>query len=184
MQFHRRFFPFLVVCILFICSGCAARNPDWATPVSVPGLPNLYQVSPMLYRSAQPSIEGFEQAARMGITTVINLHGGESKAVASQGMTSISIPSTSRTIGDAEIVTALRVIRDAKGPVLVHCAHGAHRTGIVVAAYRVVFQNWTPQKASSEMTSAWYGFRSSGRERLILYMRHLNPEKLKAQVFE
>src|SRR5437870_5704640 len=34
------------------------RPATWAVPLSKPGLPNFYQVSPILFRGAQPSHEG------------------------------------------------------------------------------------------------------------------------------
>ncbi len=32
----------------------------------------------------------------------------------------------------------------------VHCKHGVDRTGLVVAAYRVIWQDWTPKAAAEE----------------------------------
>ncbi|MBN2212120.1 MAG: hypothetical protein JW709_12050, partial [Sedimentisphaerales bacterium] len=49
------------------------RPATWATPIDVPGAPNLYKVSDVLYRSAQPSLEGLEQLKKLGIKTVVNL---------------------------------------------------------------------------------------------------------------
>ena len=41
-------------------------------------------------------------------------------------------------------------------PTLVHCLHGEDRTGMVVAAWRILVQGWSPEKAIDEMYS--FGF--------------------------
>src|SRR5262245_17858602 len=58
---------FALMGVLTLASGCATVAPaagprpeSWATPVAAsPGLPNLHRVNSSLYRSAQPSKEGF-----------------------------------------------------------------------------------------------------------------------------
>ena len=46
------------------------------------------------------------------------------------------------------------------GAVLVHCYHGADRTGIVIAFYRMIYQNWTLADAKSEMLQGGFGYHS------------------------
>ena len=46
------------------------------------------------------------------------------------------------------------------GAVLVHCYHGADRTGIVIAFYRMIYQNWTPADAKAEMLQGGFGYHS------------------------
>ena len=46
----------------------------------------------------------------------------------------------------------LKMMDDPKfQPVYVHCAHGADRTGLVIALYRVKYQHWTRARAYAEM---------------------------------
>lgn len=51
-----------------------------------------------------------------------------------------------------EIREALRAIRSAGmlGPVFVHCYKGVDRTGVIIAASRVLNENWSPEKAWQE----------------------------------
>lgn len=52
------------------------------------------------------------------------------------------------------------------GALFIHCAHGADRTGLVVALYRVIYHHWTPDAAYAEwrrmghtlvnMTTTWH----------------------------
>ena len=43
---------------------------------------------------------------------------------------------------------------------LVHCYHGADRTGLIVASYRVIYQNWDLNEAKREMQQGPYGYHS------------------------
>jgi tyrosine-protein phosphatase SIW14 len=81
----------------------------------------------------------------------------ERKTAEGLGMKFINLPLNSLApIDDYEtgraIGNILRVINDPKNqPVYVHCEHGKDRTGLVVALYRVYFQNWLKAKAHDEM---------------------------------
>ncbi|MEI8195437.1 MAG: hypothetical protein WCI73_05970, partial [Phycisphaerae bacterium] len=48
-------------------------RPNLQPRHDLPGLSNFAQVSPNLYRGAQPTAEGFRQLKKMGIKTVVNL---------------------------------------------------------------------------------------------------------------
>ena len=40
------------------------------------------------------------------------------------------------------------MLKDAEnGPFLIHCQHGADRTGLMSAMYRILEQGWTPEDA-------------------------------------
>ncbi len=55
-------------------------------------------------------------------------------------------------------VTTIVDLRGNRGPqkVFVHCYYGRDRTGVMVAAYRMAQQHWTPDQAVAEMDS--FGF--------------------------
>ena len=46
------------------------RNPDWARPLEVKGTKNAFRVSPILYRSAQPTALGFLELKKIGIRII------------------------------------------------------------------------------------------------------------------
>jgi hypothetical protein len=62
------------------------------------GVPNFRQVSERIYRGAQPTTEGFEQLAKMGIKTVVDLRRepeqfqAEQRMVEALGMKFLSVP--------------------------------------------------------------------------------------------
>ncbi|HXF06462.1 MAG TPA: protein tyrosine phosphatase family protein [Blastocatellia bacterium] len=128
-------------------------------------LPRLAQVSPFLYRSGQPSEEGFKKLAAMGIRTVIDLRGAGKRArkeralVESLGMRYENVPlSNLRRPTDDQIRRIFEVIADPKArPVLVHCRRGEDRTGVVVALYRILYEGWEAEHAYREMRR--FGFK-------------------------
>ncbi len=49
----------------------------------------------------------------------------------------------------AEFLNLLQA--NSRQKIFIHCHHGADRTGVMVAAFRIAMQNWTPQQALAEM---------------------------------
>ncbi|WP_299465017.1 tyrosine-protein phosphatase [uncultured Gimesia sp.] len=139
----------------------ADRPKMWAHPLKVEGVPNLYQVSDTLYRSAQPTAEGMRNLKKMGIETVINLRSFHSDRdeIGSTGLGYEHIYMKAWHPERKEIVRFLQLVTNSKRtPVLVHCEHGADRTGTMCAFYRVAVEGWTKEDALREMTEGGYGF--------------------------
>jgi tyrosine-protein phosphatase SIW14 len=55
-----------------------------------------------------------------------------------------------------ELIEALTLLVKSEKPVLIHCVYGSDRTGTVVAAYRIIFENWSKEKAIQEMLEKKY----------------------------
>jgi protein tyrosine/serine phosphatase len=173
--------------LLVISSSLAAekvRPNEWAVPIRVEGVPNLYRITPNLYRSAQPTPQGFRNLEQMGIRTVINLRGGDDdgRAALEVGFRLEDVPLSAWRVRQASNVRILRILGDAeRGPVLVHCKHGADRTGMVVALYRMAYQGWDRQKAIEEMRRGGYGFHSIYRG-LVRHLQDVDVVALRDQV--
>ena len=121
-------------------------------------LGNFHEVAPGLYRSAQPSRDGYKQLKALGVKTLLSLKdngarereeaGAEGLAVENVPMGGFSQPSFE------EVDRALAIMQDpAKRPLLVHCQYGKDRTGFVVASYRVVVEHADEAKAAEEAKS-------------------------------
>ena len=122
-------------------------------PLKAERLENFYKVSDKLYRSAQPSREGFRSLQTMGVTNVLNLRNYHSDEDESEGtdLNLLRRRMNAGSITEDDLRESLKMIRDAEGPVLVHCWHGSDRMGAVCAAYRIVFENWSVESALDEM---------------------------------
>ena len=141
------------------------------------GVPNFHQVNPQLYRGGQPTNEGFQNLAKLGVKTVINLRQpndgalAEKNVVEAAGMRYINVPMLGmHTPSDDQVLKVLSVFNDpTAGPVFVHCRRGADRTGAVVACYRISHDGWDNHKALEEAK----GFGMSWFEKSIQhYVKH------------
>ena len=126
---------------------------------------NFYRVDELLFRSAQLDGSYAAKLHELGIKSIVNLRhfsrGGDKRAFGDQFWLA-NKPLQSWEIKPAQIADVLRTIRERQkeGAVLVHCYHGADRTGLVVAMYRVIYQGWSLDAARSEMIEGGYGFHS------------------------
>jgi protein tyrosine phosphatase (PTP) superfamily phosphohydrolase (DUF442 family) len=146
--------------------GCAstslANRPEtWAQPVKLEGVPNLYRVSDELYRGDQPSAEGIQNLKRLGLKTIINLRSFHSDRdeIGETELAYKHIFMKAWHPEEKEAVRFLKIVTDPKSaPVLVHCQHGADRTGTMIAVYRIAVQGWSKAEAIREMTGGGFGF--------------------------
>lgn len=140
-----------------------ARNADWAVPVELPGVPNLHRLTDYLYRSEQPTAEGFRNLEKLGIRTVINLRyfNSDDDEAAGTALQLRRVKILTWRAGDDHVIEVMRMLRQRQeGPFLIHCQHGADRTGLMSAMYRMLEQNWTAQQALDELVDGGYGFHS------------------------
>jgi len=154
------FFLFMATCA-FANDEPVSRSSAWAQPIYLPGVPNLHKVSDTLYRSAQPSTEGMKELKKMGIATVINLRSFNSDRdeIGSTGLAYEHLYMKAWHPEEKEIIRFLQIVTNPKrAPILVHCQHGADRTGTMSAIYRVVVQGWSKEEAINEMTHGGFGF--------------------------
>jgi len=156
-------------------------------------MPNFFQVTPSLYRSAQPLEKGFAYLAKqeppvpgsVPIKTVLSLralHEDASIAAPSPALRYEQIRFNTWHPENEDIVKFLRIATTpGLQPVLVHCQHGSDRTGTMVALYRIAVQGWSKEAAVTEMTQGGYGFHPLWRN-LTRYINQLDVDSLKAEV--
>ncbi len=156
-----------------------------AVGLEVDGANNLYQVSDVLYRSAQPNSDGFKGLAALGIKTVVNLRktNSDKDKLEDTSMTPVEIPMFAWDIDDEEVIEFLKITQNPEAaPILLHCRHGADRTGAMIAAYRVVVCNWSIDDAIEEMKYGGFGFHSIWWT-LPGEVEDLNFDHIRQQVF-
>ncbi|MGL4668955.1 MAG: dual specificity protein phosphatase family protein [Saezia sp.] len=138
------------------------RPTQWAAPLNKEM--NLFEIEPGLYRSQQPLKEDMAAIEALGIKTIINLRGfhADNDTIKNTEITLVRIPIHTWHIRDHHVVDALKAIEEARqqGPVLIHCLHGADRTGLVSAMYRIVYQGWSKEAAWQELKKGGFGYHS------------------------
>jgi protein tyrosine phosphatase (PTP) superfamily phosphohydrolase (DUF442 family) len=140
------------------------RPGYWAKPLASEGIANFYQVSPVLYRGSEPTREGMEQLARMGVKTVVNMRswGGPhdtSSRMDGLPLRYVQIEMKAWEPQDQYTLQFLRIVTDpSRQPVFLHCYTGGDRAGLMVAVYRVVVQGWSKDEALAEMRGGGYTY--------------------------
>ena len=167
-------------------ASAASRPATWATPVAITGVLNLHRVAPNFYRSAQPDAGGFKALAKNpGIKTVVSLRAFNSDEPLAEGtgIKLVRIKIHTWNIETEDVVRALAAIRRAQalGPVLLHCQHGADRTGLITALYRVLYEGWTKDAALEEMQNGNFGYHAVWGN-IPRYLRKIDSVALRQMV--
>lgn len=188
----------LVVALSSLWLGCASAQPvvaasaqpghhrPWAVPLDLPGVPKLHRVAPNFYRSAQPDADGFRALVkRYGIRTVISLRAfhSDEPLVAGLHLRRYDFPMHTWHIEREDVVGALRALRASMklGPTLVHCEHGADRTGLISALYRIVYQGWDKEAALDELQHGDFGFHDIWIN-IPAYIRNIDVAELRREL--
>lgn len=169
-------------CLLLVAGAADARPETWARPLDEPSLPNLHQVTPSIFRSAQPEEGAHEALQRLGVRSVISLRFRGDRAALLPGVRRIHAPIESWDVDHDEVMRALRALVDPDNqPVLLHCRHGADRTGTVIAAYRMVVEGWSAEEAIEEMREGGYNYHAIWRN-MVRYLRRLDVAAARSEL--
>lgn len=178
----------LLLAVAALAMGLSAANPPptprarpvgWAQPVLGGNLKNLHQVSATLYRSSQPDKDDLTTLERLGVRSVLNLrdHHDDRKVKGLDRFELGSVEMEADDVTAAQLFQALRWIRDTPKPVLVHCWHGSDRTGVVIAAYRMVFERWTREAAVDEMVAGGFGYHARLYPNLLRLLESVDADQ-------
>jgi protein tyrosine/serine phosphatase len=160
------------------------RSERWAVPIALDGVPNLHQITPTLYRSEQPTALGFRNLEKLGIRTVINLRAfnSDDDEVRGTNLRTERVKILTWNIDDDHVVDVMRMLRNPEnGPYLIHCQHGADRTGLMSAMYRILEQGWSVDDALAELTGGGYGYHAVWKN-ILRYVRSADVEGLRAAI--
>ena len=161
----------------------------------------LREVTPgRFYRCGQLTEAGFEEAlSRLGIRCVLNVQDDypdpdlslnfwtrrtvkESELCRRLNVHYVNLAPdlVSRRAGPGEhpavIDEFLRVMDDPDNyPALIHCKAGLHRTGILVAVYRMEYEGWSPADAFREAREHGFGNWTSANEYVTQYILDYRP---------
>ncbi len=164
--------------VIIILGMTAAAYADNITE-SVTG--NLHYVAPGIYRSGQPTAENMRELEMLGLKSVLNLrnfHSDDDEAKGT-GLTLYRVKMSAGDINNADVIAALKIVRDAQKPILIHCWHGSDRTGVIVAMYRIAFEEWDKEVAISELMQPEYGHHQDFYSNIPEYIRKVDIDLIK-----
>ncbi len=159
----------------------AERPAAWAAKLDKPGLPNLHRVAGGFYRGAQPTAAGMAELKNMGIKTVVNLRAfhSDDETLKDTGLEYERFYMKPWHGEDEDVIRFLKIVTATNRlPVFVHCQHGADRTGVMCAMYRLAVQGWSKDEAIREMTRGGYGFHPEWKN-LVRYVESADVAEIK-----
>ena len=167
MKWHRKIYPVAAVMLLSAVTVAVTaqettnRPTGWAQKVAVAGVENCFQVTTNLYRGAQPTEEGMAHLQALGVRFVVSLRmlHSDGHILHGTGLKTMNLGMVPWRANPDDVVRFLKAATDTNNlPLFVHCEHGADRTGVMCAMYRVVVCNWTKQEAIAEMENGGFHF--------------------------
>jgi Tyrosine phosphatase family len=111
-----------------------------------------------LYRCGQPDDDGFRELLRLGVNTILKMNATEEFSDAEE--IRLFLPGTVEFLPlttyfpdpdyAREAVRVIQSLTDAGKSVAVHCSHGRDRTGLVIAAWRILVSGWSVERSDEE----------------------------------
>jgi len=179
----------LLFAILLALSLSAFAEPrprpvTWAQPMLHSELGNFYFVDEGVYRSSQPDDDEAEEIVGLGIKEVLNLRElhSDKDELGGNGLILHRVKMDAGNITDQQLITALKFIKNRSGAILVHCWHGSDRTGATIAAYRIVFENWTKAEAIDEMRNGGYGYHETVYPNIVDLINQIDVEEYRKKL--
>jgi protein tyrosine/serine phosphatase len=123
---------------------------------------NFGKVNDHIYRGGQPKSDDYRRLGAIGVKTILDLRGDNEPSAKSlteeAGMQYINLPMAPKQYPQPDAAQRfLEIVNDQSNwPVYVHCAGGRHRTGAMIAAYRITIDGWDFDRTYQEMKD--YGF--------------------------
>jgi hypothetical protein len=137
---------------------------------------NLTPIDDRVVRSAQPGENLDDWIQKYQLASILNLRGGtpadpwykdEVKTAKSHNVEFYDYPmiATRRPLR-RDLLTLIDFMRSSPFPLLIHCKHGADRTGLAVAIYRMVCLNEPPDRAKQAFSIFHGHIPIAGTQRL------------------
>lgn len=146
---------------------------------------NFHKVNDAICRSGQPDADEMDSLSTFEcIKSVLNLRENHSdrEEVGNLKLELYEIPLAAGNIAEDDLVRILRTVKRAPKPLLIHCWHGSDRTGLAVAACRIVFENWSADQAVAELMDPQYGHHETIYKNIPELLRKADWNRIRKEV--
>ena len=153
---------------------------------------NLHQIDSDMWRSNQTTPRRIEQAAKLGITTIINLRGPrsdgswrlEAEACARYGLQLVDFTARSRAAPDKQMLYDTKALFEGiEGPALMHCKSGADRAGLISALYLLMQKNRPVAEAARQLSFRYLHVKQAKTGLLDAFFAAYAPHEAKGMTF-
>jgi protein tyrosine phosphatase (PTP) superfamily phosphohydrolase (DUF442 family) len=171
----------LTAVIVFVSIFAVANIVVSQEPVSAtkPPIENVHPLSPQLISGGQPKGDAaFSKLAEMGVKMIVSVDGAKPdlELAKKHGLRYVHIPIGYDGV-DAEAQAALtRLMREAQGPIFIHCHHGKHRGPAAAAVACMAAGDMTREQAAEFMKLAGTGKEYRGLWRDVAAFQPLPPD--------
>ncbi|MCH2232008.1 MAG: dual specificity protein phosphatase family protein [Crocinitomicaceae bacterium] len=150
----------------------------------LPSIKNFHKVDDNLYRSAQPSKQGMKELESFGIKSILNVRNfiDDDFEIKQTNLKQIKVSMRAKTVSYENLKDAMIAIKYADKPILIHCLHGSDRTGATVAAYRVIFNDWSREKAIEEFLRPENGYNATFFPNILELLKTVDFNQLKRDI--
>lgn len=143
---------------------------------------NLHEVSDSIYRSDQPDSLSIVYLENHHFRSILNLKTKQTDSLLKTGDLHLYfVKMHAERIQKKQVLAALKVLRDAPKPLVIHCRSGSDRTGLIIALYRIIFQDYTKEQAIDELKNGNFGFHPIFFN-IPRFIKKINVEEWRAEL--
>lgn len=142
---------------LTVTAGHSQTGNEFSVPKNYPGLERLWQPAERIFTGGEPHGDAaFAKLQQLGVTVIVSVDGArpDVQRARQHGMRYVHIPVGYDGISPSAAAALTRVVREANGPIYIHCHHGQHRGPAAAAIACIAAGHLSPQQATKVLETA------------------------------
>jgi protein tyrosine phosphatase (PTP) superfamily phosphohydrolase (DUF442 family) len=154
--------PIVAIGMALVVAGAATAQQ---TPTAKPAIENVHPLTPQLISGGQPKGDAaFSKLAEMGVKTIVSVDGAKPdlELAKKHGLRYVHIPIGYDGVDADSQASLTRLMREAHGPIFIHCHHGKHRGPAAAAVACMAAGDMTREQAAEFMKLAGTGKEYKG----------------------